>query len=453
MKTHLPKITVPFYTPIPQVIEKISKAFKTRGDVLEVRGFPIRVFCFRNPEHCRQILTHKTVGETKMPALLPRVKWVMGKGAYIMAGGKAWRTKRHQVQAAFSAEKILDYCSVIPEIAGVTLTRLKKQEGAFDLYEEMQRLITAFSFKAFFSEDLKPEDLEAAYRQTHFVEKHFAVFMPHWIPFKKNLLFSIAAERIKKTMLKILRRRRVHPKATGDVLELLLTLRDEEGKPWTDDGIAGEMLSIYFGASVMATTLTWAISLLSQSPEVRLRLKQELDQVLQGKTPNSEDLKQLPYLKSVFEEVVRLYPPSWGYPRFCAEGMNVGGFQIPPKALLIPMVWDLHRHPGIWKNPSNFDPGRFAPEESQIPFSHLPFGAGPRACLGKNLAPPVIQLILAQMIQNDDIELESQELPIADFGFEIAPKGKILAKLNFLSKQDQQNPRHQHSKHEPTSPF
>jgi cytochrome P450 len=114
-----------------------------------------------------------------------------------------------------------------------------------------------------------------------------------------------------------------------------------------------------------------------------------------------EDLPNLPYLKMVIEESLRLNPPVWGFPRDAVEEDEIGGYYIPKASSIFIVPYVTHRHPEFWPNPEAFDPERFAPEKSdkRPKFAYFPFGGGPRLCIGKFLAMPQMQLSVAMIAQ------------------------------------------------------
>jgi cytochrome P450 len=142
--------------------------------------------------------------------------------------------------------------------------------------------------------------------------------------------------------------------------------------------------------------------LLSQHPEVENKLHAELARVLDGRLPTHDDLVNLPYTKMVIEESMRLYPPAPGISaRAVLEDDEVAGVRVPKGSMIMISPWLLHRHRLLWDNPQEFDPERFSPERSRNRhrFAYLPFGGGPRICIGMALAMTEAQLILATLAQ------------------------------------------------------
>jgi cytochrome P450 len=141
--------------------------------------------------------------------------------------------------------------------------------------------------------------------------------------------------------------------------------------------------------------------LLSQHPDVEQRLHAELSEALAGRAPTLDDLPRLPYNRMVIEETLRLYPPAWGMSRQSVNEDEFGGFRLPAKASLNVVINNVHHDPRFWDEPERFEPERFLPERSanRPHFAYLPFGGGPRQCIGNQFALTEAQLLLASMVQ------------------------------------------------------
>jgi cytochrome P450 len=444
----VPKVKTRFYTPIRTIVDQIGAGFDAHGDVIQLTGFPFRIFCFRKPEHVALLLRHQPVGMTKYPAVLPRVKFVMGRGGYILTGGAEWKERRSQVQPAFRSQCLFHYAEQVPDVTAHLLNRWDSRaiaEGVFDICRDLQALITQVNFQIFFSADLSGDSndltdprLEEIRRQTHAIELDFVRPAPLWLPFPSHLRFRRYHRALSRTMLGLIADRKARPTGAQDLLSVLLPL----GQPgadaaWSDQDVVDETFSVYYGASVMSTTLAWCLYLVATHPDVQERLIGEVGNALHGKAPAVPDLDRLPYVSMVLQETMRVFPPSWGYPRWCADGMEIDGNHIPPRSLVIPMVWHSHRHPEHWVAPEAFRPERFSPENTagRNRFVYYPFGAGARTCLGANLAPMVMGLIIARVFQRYHLEFAPRFAgdPQSEWGFEIHPRDQIRMRVARLS--------------------
>jgi cytochrome P450 len=198
-------------------------------------------------------------------------------------------------------------------------------------------------------------------------------------------------------------------KAPNDLLTLLLTARDPEtGTLFGEEEIFDNVMTFIFaGHETTANTLAWTLYLLSQFPDADARIAQESRSTLQGRAAGTDDLPSLVYTRMVLEESMRLYPPAPLLAREALERDTVGGHVVEPRTVLLVSPWVIHRHHLLWDDPEYFDPERFASgkREKIHRFAYIPFGAGPRICIGMGFAMQEAVICLATMIQHWRFEL------------------------------------------------
>jgi cytochrome P450 len=201
----------------------------------------------------------------------------------------------------------------------------------------------------------------------------------------------------------VITQRRNSPSDRVDLLSMLLSARDEEtGEAMSDDQLRVEVMTFLLaGQETTALALTWTWYLLSQHPDAQRRLEEEIDRVLDGRQAEYADLVNLPYTRMVIDEAMRLYPPAWGFSRQALSDDQLGGFHLPRGWLVFVLPFVLHRLPAFWEHPDTFDPDRFSPRRSadRPKFVYLPFGAGPRQCIGNQFALIEAQLTVATLAQ------------------------------------------------------
>jgi cytochrome P450 len=176
----------------------------------------------------------------------------------------------------------------------------------------------------------------------------------------------------------------------------------------TDEQLRVEVTTFLLaGQETTSLALTWIWYLLSQNPPAQRRLEDELDAALEGRRPDYADLVNLPYTRMVIDEAMRLYPPAWGFSREALGDDEVSGFHVPRGWLVFVIPYVLHRLPAFWENPEAFDPERFTPERTAArpKFVYLPFGAGPRQCIGNQFALIEAHLVLATLAQRYRLHL------------------------------------------------
>jgi cytochrome P450 len=169
-----------------------------------------------------------------------------------------------------------------------------------------------------------------------------------------------------------------------------------------------ELVTIFLaGHETTAIALSWTLALLSLHPTVRRKLQAEVDSVLAGRIPGAADFNDLPYTNAVISEAMRLYPPLPMTIRQALEQDELEGYQIQANSSIFINIYSAHHNPDVWENPEGFDPERFMPEriKEQPRFAYLPFGGGPRQCIGNNFALMEAVLALSMITQRFELNL------------------------------------------------
>ena len=172
-----------------------------------------------------------------------------------------------------------------------------------------------------------------------------------------------------------------------DLLERLITARDQQGNSMSDQQLRDEVLTIFTaGHETTANALSWCWHLLSQHSQFYAPLQAELDQVLAGRTPTAADLSRLPYCRAVLQEAMRLYPPAPVILRCLNSDLILRGYRLEAGTFVFVNLYTIHRHPDFWPEPDRFDPDRFINPAAKPahPLAYMPFGAGPRARVSGN---------------------------------------------------------------------
>jgi len=183
---------------------------------------------------------------------------------------------------------------------------------------------------------------------------------------------------------------------------MLLLARDEDGSALSDEDVAAEALTILMaGHDTTAHTVTWALYLLTEHPELQEALAEEVRAVVGERPVQSEDLPRLGLAERVMSETLRLYPAGWWADRVCAAPRELGGFTVPASTIVVFSVYVMQRDARFFDDPLRFDPDRFLPERAaaQVPGAYLPFGAGVHVCIGNTFAQMEGRLILAAVAQ------------------------------------------------------
>jgi cytochrome P450 len=244
------------------------------------------------------------------------------------------------------------------------------------------------------------------------VRRTFApITLPLAIPTPRNRAYRGAQQELDRVVYGIIEKRRKDGGEADDVLAMLMAARDEEtGEAMDDRQLRDEVMTMFLaGHETTANALAWTWSLLSKNPAERRKLEAEVDAVLGDRPPTFDDLASLKYTRMVVDESMRLYPPAWIVGRTAMQDDTIRGYRVPKGSFVAAATYLTHRHPGFWSNPEGFDPERFTPEASasRHRYAYIPFGAGPRICIGNAFAIMEAQLVTAMIAQRFRVDLAS----------------------------------------------
>jgi cytochrome P450 len=248
----------------------------------------------------------------------------------------------------------------------------------------------------------------------------------HW-PGESTRRLEEAVRVVDERVARMIAARRAAGLARRDLLSVLVSARDEEGRAMSDEEVRDEILTLFIaGHETTASALAWALYLLGQHPEALERARGEAS-ALRGRPATAADLPRLGFCLQVFKEAMRLYPPIYVMARRCLVDVRIGSFDLPRDTALIISPWTLHRRPEIWPDPERFDPSRFEPaaEQARDKLAYLPFGAGPRICIGNHFSLMQGPLALATLLARLDLELVTRAPIEPEAHATLRPKGGV----------------------------
>lgn len=387
------------------------------GRFLQQRFLFRWLFVANSPEAVRHVMVTNGDNYWKSRQMQRALRPLVGNGMFI-SNGEEWRRQRRMAVPAFHHTRLRSFSDIMTD-AALELRGRWDALGAgaeVEITEEMTRITAEVVCRTLFSDDLGEgraaavfrgfADYQATLSQIDFFE---LLGFPRWFPRMPSGKARRAAARIHRVIEEIIADRKRTGEDKGDLLSMFLKARDEEtGQPWTDEQVRDEAAVIFLaGHETTASALGWTFYLLSQHPEAEARLHEEVDRVLGGRAPAHDDLPGLPYTRQVFEEALRLYPPVAVFSREAQADDEILGRRIPAGSMVLVVPWLLHRHRALWRDPDLFDPDRFSPERSKgrSKYAFVPFGAGPRTCLGAAFAMIEATIVLATIAQRYRLRL------------------------------------------------
>ena len=385
------------------------------GDVAYLKIGPRRGFLITNPADVRHVLQDNARNYHKSP-LYSKLRMSLGNGL-LTSEDEFWLRQRRIAQPAFHRQRIAALASVMAEAARNTAAdwqTIASRGEPTDIGEEMMRLTRTVVLRALLGADLGPYTATIDHAWTvlnqHIGESFWSLGLVDKLRTSKRREFEAARRVLRGAVDHVISQRRRTPSPEdADLLSMLLAARDEDtGEAMTDEQLRVEVTTFLLaGQETTSLALTWTWYLLSQHTWAQRRLEHELDTVLAGRAAEFSDLPNLPYTRMVIDEAMRLYPPAWGFSRQALADDRLGGFRLPRGWLAFVIPYVLHRLPAFWQDPEAFDPERFLPERSadRPKFLYLPFGAGPRQCIGNHFALIEAQLIVATLAQRYRLHL------------------------------------------------
>jgi cytochrome P450 len=278
--------------------------------------------------------------------------------------------------------------------------------------DDMTTLTLRVVSRTLFGHDVAASDIQTIATAMHSFQRSLSSpdFLPQWVPSprRKRLARNLAA--LDRLMLGLIEARRSKPHGErSDLLERLVTAVDtEERGRLSVEEVRDQLVTLFLaGHETTAHALSWTWYCLAKNPRVEKKLHDELDRVLEGRAPTVADLERLPYTDQVVSEALRMYPPVYGIARRAREDVTIGRFTVPRGSEVMLWLYMTHHDARFFPEPSEFKPERF--EEEPAKFSYLPFGGGPRACIGKSFATMEARLLLATLAQRYRLELAPGE--------------------------------------------
>lgn len=377
-----------------------------------------------DPEMAREVLVTKAANFPKGERDLAIMGPLLGYGL-LTTNGAQHRTYRKLAQPAFHAKRIVTYGETMTRYTQATIDQWQDGE-TIDISAEMLRTTMYIVAKTLFNTDRDTMAGEAdaigdaIHRIQEIADYDFTWFglIPKWWPNQPNRVRKAARQGIDSVIERMIAERRSTAidgvvQDQGDLLSMLMLSEDETGRKLNDEEVRDEAINLFVaGHETTSNALTWTWYLLAQHPEIVAKLHTELDTVLGGRAPTLDDLKALPYTAQIIKESMRLYPPAWVLNTRVAQeetvlGGETNGYRIPKNTRFFIAPYVMHRLPQYFEDPEAFRPERFTPEfEQSLPrFAYMPFGGGPRVCIGNAFAMMEAQLALATIAQQFTLHL------------------------------------------------
>lgn len=406
--------TIPVHRVLPRFVKDPVNALAEMGRQAQGRVVRLDLGLFRpylvtHPDHVQQVLKANWTNYRREGMFWRPLRRMLG--ASILGEGTPWESSRKILQPLFTRR----YVASLAEDMARTIDLRIRELDAFalsgrpvDAAEEMAGIVNQAVIKVLFGDRISREDgerLAPAYdaAATSINFRLLMPFMPYSVRVPGDRAFMKAVQTVDDVLFPVIREARADSGDSLDVISALCRARGEDGAELADRQIRDDLVSVYGAASEStAMTLTWLWPLLDAHPKVAARLYDEIDRVVGAGPAVPEHVPQLRYTRMVLQELLRLYPAGWLFPRMAMEPAEIGGVRVKAGSQVLISPYATHRLDEFWERPLEFDPERFASEgqERRHRYAYFPFGGGPHQCLGQHLfyveAPLLVAAILSR---------------------------------------------------------
>lgn len=396
------------------------------GETVEVsyaRGR--RLFVLTRPDDVEHVLARNQDNYVKAFTYRP-LRAILGDGL-VTSEGDTWRRHRRIVQPMFSRRQVAAFAPLMAAAAaGAVAEWDRSPDGAVvDVAAAMSALTLDVVGRALFGAGAAAEGNDGSGRGVFGADADrlapamrrsqagvsLATFFPWlWTDAGTRRIVRLTngfwgtVQAIDTPVRRLIAERRAAAEPGDDLIGLLLTARDADGTPLTDEEIRDEATTFMLaGHETTAVALGWTLALLSAHPSVRERLEQEVDAAPDVLGP--DDVEKLTWTNAVISEAMRLYPPAWTIERDAVGDDDLDGVRVPAGSTVTMPPFLVHRNPRVWTNPEGFDPGRFLDGQERHRYAYIPFGGGRRACVGAGFARLEAAIVLATIVRRHRLDL------------------------------------------------
>ncbi len=400
-------------------------------------GLTVDTLMTQNPVVTQHVLqkNHKNYYKSEIQSkILARF---IGKGL-LTSNGEYWLKQRRLIQPGFHKRNLESFLKImnqeIMDYVNQLAARYPNQKNNIDINFEMSMLTMRVVSRALFSSEIDDEEInfigKAVDQLQVAVTKDIRVpFLSWWRHLKgEERANDKTSKQLYNLLQKKIEKRKKSEKTEGDLLDMLLNVRYEEtGTGMTEQQLIDEILVLYAaGYETTANSLAWTFKTLLEHPDVLSQLIEEIDSVsLEGEL-KMENLFQLPYTSKVISESLRMFPPVWIIDRLALEDDEIEGIHIAKGEIINIYIYGIHHSEKLWKSPEKFNPERFNENrEKRTNFSYLPFGGGPRLCIGNQFAKLEISLVLYHLLKKYKLSLDRNQQVIMHPLITLKPKQGI----------------------------
>lgn len=410
------------------------------GDVVRLRLGPYRSHLLYHPDHIEELLTRKWFKFIRFKKLTDVVRQWNGD-SLLLAEGDEWRQRRRKVMPSFQTKRLPDYGAMAvaetEKLCGTLSKAAVDGELRIDTDATMARLTLDIATRTLFGAQPRSngEEIEHAIQvlsDTAFRESTSPSTLPDWVPLPDKHRKKWAMK-VMDDLVRGLVRERIERGTHGDQRDLLTSLIEQHDGDFED--VRNDVMSLLIaGHETSGALLGWLFACLAQSSDWLAKLRHEIETVLGPQSPSAADIPNLPVLRAVVDETLRLFPPAYTlFLRQAEEDVDLLGIKLRKGDLVQIVPFTTQRDPRFFINPTTFDPARFLTNPTWPQYAYLPFGAGPRVCIGQNFGLMESCLVVATVLQRM-APLATKGFPNLSAKFSLRPLGGLPMTWKIIQK-------------------
>lgn len=424
--------------PLPVINEIIAE----KGDTFDMfMGAGKRAIFTADPEIVQYVMQKNNRNYRKSEIQTSMLAQYAGNGL-LTSEGDYWLRQRRLIQPGFHRAKLAALTDVMHKVVQESFRNLDKiaaSNQVFDISQEMTKMAFNVVAKSLFTTSVSDDELiklsdNIQGIQEFIVKRLRQPYLRLWFYLSGQGKFQLKkSKESKDIILKIIHERRESGDSYNDLLDMLLSSKYEDtNEGMTDKQLLDESLILFVaGHETSANALAWAIYLLSKHPDAAEKIRYEYQTVVGDRKIEFADFPKLTFTTQVIQETMRIYPPAWITDRVANEADEFKGLTFPKDKMVGLYIYGLHHSNALWDEPEKFKPERFTKEnlKSKPAYSYMPFGGGPRLCIGNNFAMMEMQMVLIELLKRYDFSLEKNQTIEAMPYITLQPKYGIKMKI------------------------
>lgn len=417
-----------------------ASTYKPGRDVVRLRigppGVGVEAFLAHSPEAAEKLLSAKSYTDfPKENRVYKQIRLIIGDGL-LTSWGEDWRRQKALIQPIFTRARVDGYVDPILEELDDLKRHLRADGPTFDLGAEMMRYTLKVVCRVLFGADLTADQEDRVMQRfaalNHAVIQRANTPMPFGLPLPMGSRVRTSQADLFSLCDDVIAQRRTSDATGDDLTSLLVAARDGDDQLSDDEVREQILIFLLAGHETTSMSLTFAFHLLGRHPDIQQRVRDEVEQVVGDEKPTAAQLiGQLPYTTAVLKETMRMYPAAPITGRRALEDTTIGGFDIPAGSDVVLSVWSIHHRADLWSEPDQFTPERFLGNPELGRYDWLPFGAGPRACIGQHFSMLESLATIAALVREFEFtapEGSSDHIPVGS-GITLFPLEPVLSRV------------------------